>query len=388
MMFMNNRYNLIDEKWVPVTPQGFVSLSELFSPDQYVKSFSGTTVEKIALLKFCLAICQSAHTPDTDEDWASLGYDKLSRYVTEYLSLHHDEFYLYGEHPFLQFPALQQKAQELNKKTQDHCPNAALFPEVAQNNNVVLFDTQKAFSLNDAQKALTLIRMQGFALGTKRTANVIVLTEGYRGKSKTSSPGVSLGKSGYLHTFFEGETLQETFWLNLLTMKDISSFKPFTKGLGIAPWERMPEGEDDQIAKDLKTSYMGILMPMDRFLYFYPDSDICEYTEGIGYQELERHIDFSCGFEASNLQHILIAEPSMRPWRQLSSLLSFLDSTNSGGGQFVIRQISLPFTRVKNTIKDREIGFFCGGLAVSSTAGEQFVQKNNDYVESHFKLDS
>jgi hypothetical protein len=52
---MENRFNLIDEPWIPVADVGRVSLADLFTNADY-RALGSTPVQKIALLKFLLAI--------------------------------------------------------------------------------------------------------------------------------------------------------------------------------------------------------------------------------------------------------------------------------------------------------------------------------------------
>ena len=99
-----NRFNLVDEPWVPVVDVGRVSLAQLFSQQDY-RALGGNPVQKIALTKLLLAIAQAACTPEDDDDWASIRPEGLSEKCLEYLNKWHDRFYLYGEKPFLQMPA-------------------------------------------------------------------------------------------------------------------------------------------------------------------------------------------------------------------------------------------------------------------------------------------
>jgi hypothetical protein len=67
-----NRFNLVEEPWIPVTGEGLVSLRRVFS-DGKLRAFGGNPVQKIALLKLLLAIAQSASTPENDEEWERMG---------------------------------------------------------------------------------------------------------------------------------------------------------------------------------------------------------------------------------------------------------------------------------------------------------------------------
>ena len=49
-MTVENRFNLIDEPWIPVVDAGQVSLKQLFSYPEY-RALGGNPVQKIALTK-------------------------------------------------------------------------------------------------------------------------------------------------------------------------------------------------------------------------------------------------------------------------------------------------------------------------------------------------
>lgn len=83
---MENRYNLIDEPWIPVADHGRVSLRQVFNQPEY-RSLGGNPVQKIALLKLLLAIAQAAATPKDDGEWNALGSDGLAQRCSEYLDI-------------------------------------------------------------------------------------------------------------------------------------------------------------------------------------------------------------------------------------------------------------------------------------------------------------
>jgi CRISPR system Cascade subunit CasA len=366
--------NLIDLPWVPVAGGEAVSLYSLFCGDEHI-TLGGNPVEKITVLKFLLAICQAAMTPESDEAWSRLGKDGLAEAVMAYLQIHHDAFNLYGTHPFLQFPALKGKETK-------RCPYTALDPSIASGNTTKLFQTQDGVSFSDAQRALLLIQLQGFALGGKIVDNSIILSPGYKGKTKTGGPGPLLGFKGYLHAFFETESIRETCWLNTLTLEEISAVKWLTEGLGTPPWEKMPEGEDDSVARRLSHSYFGWLVPMNRFLLF--NEDDCIMTEGIQYMTYKEGVTaFTCGMDTSGKEpKTLWVDSTRKPWRQLTSLLAFLDTHSQNlAAKMDVVQLRLGYKKLRLA----SISHFCvwaGGLSVTSNAGQQYPSGNNDYIAS------
>jgi len=141
--------------------------------------------------------------------------------------------------------------------------------------------------MSDSEKALLLLVLMGFAFGGKKTDNSVVLTPGYTGKSNdkgkegTGKPGTNLGFLGYQHHFLTGSSLLESIRLNMLTKDDLRALPNFPEGVGVPPWERMPEGEDCATARALQKSLMGRLVSLSRFILL--DEDGVHYSEGIQY---------------------------------------------------------------------------------------------------------
>ena len=272
---MDNRFNLIDEPWIPVADAGLVSLRQLFSNSE-LRALGGNPVQKLALMKLLLAIAQAAATPENDEQWQAMTSTTLASQCLDYLTKWHDRFYLYGEKPFLQVPevislinsrtakklasaktpAKQNKARQLGEPKEF---GAGFYPDLPSENNTILSHTLVDKDLNDAEKALFLLTLMNFAFGGKRVEkDTISLAGQVFGNRYTAPAGPSLGGSkGMLHNFPITNSLVETLWLNLLTHADINSLARWPSGIGSPPWERMPKTERDCIAKTLRTSYMA-----------------------------------------------------------------------------------------------------------------------------------
>jgi CRISPR system Cascade subunit CasA len=341
----------------------------------------GNPVQKIALTKLLLAIAQSAYTPEDDEDWETLGADGLAQKCLVYLDQWHDRFYLYGDKPFLQMPAI--KAATIQ-------PFGAVLADISTGNTTILTQSQVEKVLSDADKALLIVQLMGFGLGGKKTDNSVVLTPNYQGKfndkdkPSTGKPGASIGFLGFLHNFLHGETLWETLWLNLFTRQQIADLAVYPQGLGVAPWQDMPEGEDDAFAQALRASLIGRLVPLSRFCLL--DESGLHYSEGIahaGYKEGMTDPSVSIDFTAKDPKAIWV-DPEKRPWRSLTSLLGFFAHNSNKG--FECKQLSLTMERAIQ--KMPTIGIWSGGLCVSSNAGEQYVSGTDDFVESVIHLNS
>jgi CRISPR system Cascade subunit CasA len=369
-----NRFNLIDEPWIPVVDVGRVSLRDVFTRPE-LKALGGNPVQKIALTKLLLAIAQSACTPQDDEAWEQLGSHGLATACLAYLDKWHDRFYLYGEKTFLQMPAI--KAATVQSF-------GAVLPEVATGNTTVHTQIQQEKTLDDADKALLVLQLMGFGLGGKKTDNSVVLSSGYtgkrnnKGKLSAGKPSSSIGIMGFLHNFWQGQSLQETIWLNLLTQTQVGQLKIFTVGLGIAPWEEMPIGEADAVAKRLSQSLMGRLIPLSRFVLLADQG--LHYSEGIqhlGYKEGVSDPSVSVNYSGKEPKAIWV-DTEKRPWRMLTALLSFLSSQSKAS--FTCPQIEFGLLRAANNVT--QLGLWSGGLRVSNNAGEQYVSGTDDYLES------
>lgn len=370
---MENRFNLIDEPWIPVVDVGRVSLRELFSRPEY-RALGGTPVQKIAMTKLLLAIVQAAATPDDDAQWQEWGWLGMAERVLVYLEKWHDVFFLYGGRPFLQMPAVSSAEVK---------PFGAVLPDVATGNTTVLIQSQAEKPLDDAEKALLLITLMGFALGGKKTDNRIVLTPDYRGKQNdkgkpsTGKPGPSVAHMGLLHSFCLGESILKTIWFNVFSHTDLSGLAMYGGRLGVAPWEGMPQGEACSVALELRSSLMGRLVPLCRFCL------LCEngvhYTEGIAHDSHKEGVNdptITVNQTGKDVK-VFWANPEKRPWRELTSLLGFIAQQNSKHDCTQLR-LALP-----KAIRCREnMAIWSGGLRVSSNAGEQYVSGTDDSVES------
>ena len=404
-MKIENRFNLIDEPWIPIVDVGRVSLKQVFSEQTY-KALGGNPVQKIALTKLLLAIAQAAYTPKDDEDWKNLSAEGMAQKCLEYLEKWHDRFWLYGERPFLQMPSIvalieKRKTQELKEaKTKGKKAEAeekalpkpigsGLYPDLPADNNTILTETQFDHVLSDAEKAIFIISLMNLALGGKRIEKDLnSFTPNYQGKSDSAKAAPSIGNYvGYLHSYLIGQNLPTTLWFNLLTKEKIEENKTWLTGLGMPPWEQMPEGEDCDIAKRLKKSYMGCLVAMSRFVYL--DKAGIYYVEGIQYpSHKEGWREPSIAIDEQNKKvKLLWVDPEKKPWRELTSLLSFINSSIQQG--YDCQQIRFGLQRYRSmATADTVFGVWSGGLKVTSNSGDQSIKQSDDFVESVVMLPS
>lgn len=371
---MDKHFNLIDEPWIPVAGKGRASLRQIFS-DPALRALGGNPVEKIALMKLLLAIAQAAATPEDDTAWRAVGADGMAEKCLVYLEQWHDRFDLYGAQPFLQMPAIA--AAEIKSY-------GTVLPEVATGNTTVLTHGQEERNLTDAEKAVLLVCLMGFALGGKKTDNSVVLSPGHagkrndKGKPSTGKPGPAVAHMGLLHTVLQGESLRQSLWLNLLTQAQLASNPRFPAGFGCAPWEQMPAGEDDDIARALQRSLVGRLVPLSRFCLL--EQNGLHYSEGIQHGDYKDGVcDPTVAVNWSGKQpKALWTNPDKRPWRELTALLGFMAQQRTTG--FECLQLTACTERASSAIDS--FGIWSGGLRVSSNAGEQYASGTDDFVES------
>jgi len=370
---LENRFNLVNEPWIPIVDVGRVSLRQVFSVPSY-RALGGNPVQKIALMKLLLAITQAACTPKDDDEWEALGSQGLPEKCLRYLDKWQDRFNLYGDKPFLQIPNISPaKEQSLG----------AVLPEIATGNTTVYNAIQLEKELNDADKALLILTLMGFGLAGKKADNTIVLSEGYTGKTKpngkstSGKAGASIGFMGFLHSFLQGKSILQSLWFNLLTQENIAEIGLYPQGLGIAPWEAMPQGEICPIAQQLQQSFMGRLIPISHFCLL--SDDRLHYSEGISHPDHNAGVvDPSVAVDFTKAKpKVIWVNSERRPWRFLTALLNFMEANS---GSFKCYHLSLGLLRARQ--EATKIGIWSGGLSVKNTAGEHFVSGNNDFVES------
>ena len=244
--------------------------------------------------------------------------------------------------------------------------------------------------MSDADKAVLLVSLMGFALGGKKTDNSVILSLGYAGKRNgegrpsTGKPGPAVAHLGLLHNFLHGESLQQSLWLNLLTLHQVEQCQRYPQGVGTPPWEEMPAGEDCEVARQLKTALIGRLVPLCRFCLLTDQG--LHYSEGIAHANYKEGVsDPSVAVNYSGKgPKALWVNPEKRPWRELTSLLGFFAQQQSHG--FECLQLSATVNRASEAVD--AFALWSGGLCVSSNAGEQYVSGNDDFVESELWLHS
>lgn len=403
-----NRFNLIDEHWIPVIGKGRASLREVFS-DTSLPGLGGNPVQKIALTKLLLAIGQAACTPKSTEELENLDTGTFCNACLNYLEKWHDRFWLYGESPFLQMTALKKAIEErklndfksapsapegkkiaaMKKAEQNALPKqigVGFYPDMPAENNTILSQFQTIEISEDADKALFIITLMNFAFGGKRVEKKLApLSPEHPEKSVTAKAGPSIGNYvGYLHSMLIGPSISDTILLNLFSLEQINANSYWKSGLGNPPWEQMPAGEICPVANHHKESYMATLLSLSRFVLL--EGEGIYYLEGLQYpnhKEGWREPGMMIN-DKEQPPKVVWVNPEKRPWRELTSMLAFLGSNPTGG--YECQFIKYGLIRAKQ--RHKQIGIWSGGLRVSTNSGDQSVKQDNDFVESLFLFNS
>ncbi|HLS16350.1 MAG TPA: type I-E CRISPR-associated protein Cse1/CasA [Paenalcaligenes sp.] len=399
---MENKFNLIDEPWIPIADYGLISLRDIFSNNKY-RELGGNPIQKIAIFKLLLAISQAAVTPSDEEAWQALGTEKLAHRCLTYLEKWHDKFYLYGERPFLQMPKVLESIDERTEKKLKSAKTpaqkrkvmataapkafgAGFYPDLPSDNNTLLSHTLIERDLQDHEKALFILTLMNFSFGGKRIeADLISLAGQKLGNRHSAKAGPSLGGFwGYLHSFVMAEGILSSLWLNLLTEQEIKRMGYWTSGLGDPPWESMPADEAGPDAEKYKNSYMATLIALSRFVLLKGAG--IYYLEGIAYPNVrDGWFEPSLTLDKSGKDiRVKYVDPEKKPWRELESLLGLAITGQSTG--FECQGIKIALERARDNFSI--VSVWSGGLRASSNSGDQSVKQSDDFVESKVWLET
>lgn len=364
---MENKFNLVDEPWIPVAGKGLVSLAGIFS-DPSLSALGGNPVQKIALTKLLLAIAQAAYTPKDDEDWKSLGASGMAKKSSDYLTAKKELFWLYGERPFLQMPEIKdvicKNANEKNKEPK-RLGNGD-FPNLPNDNNTILLQSEAINYMTDADKALFILSLMSFALAGKQC---------HCNNKKPAIVGPSLGRACYLHTYVTTDSIVETLFLNILTLENIEDLRFLTGKLGIPAWET-------KNLNQISNTYLEMLVPACRYILLSGDG--IYMMEGIKYpNHKDGWSELTMAINRSGTNKVLQVDTERKPWRQLVSLLSFV----TGQAEYDCQQLKYGKNNAQKTLI-KKIKIWSGGMKITGDAFGQKVSGSDDFVESEIQLDS
>ena len=374
-MSKENRFCLVDSAWIPVVGKGRVSLMDVFSDDS-ICDIDGNAVQKIALTKFLIAVCQAAVSLKDSEEWEAMGSQGMSNSVRRYLEEKRDCFWLYGDKPFLQIPRIVDLPNAKPLKLYYY-----YLPDTDHANDTILNASQGIADPNDADKAVFLVTLMNYALGGKRSSTSVPLMGG--ADKKTPYPAPSLGGFvGYLQVCLKGRSLRETAWLNFFTEHDKEMLK--VEDMDVRPpWEEMPDGESDERACKLKKSIYAWLVAVSRFVYLKGNDVYC--IDGIQYPKFVKDGYTEPFIVAKTRESVLYVNPAEKPWRNLTAFLRAVYEGESDDG-YVCQLLKLFLPRARDAVNTLSI--WAGGLKVRDNSGDQSVKQSDDFVDSEFKFET
>ena len=370
---MENSFCLIYEKWIPIAGQGLVSLNDIFRSDE-LKEIEGNAIQKIALLKFLIALAQASIVLKDDDEWRQAGSAGLSESVLQYLQDRRDCFYLYGENPFLQCHFLSDKLKATDVKKLHY----SYIPALASDNDSIIRECQFTQNISDSDRAIFLLTLMNYSLGGKSASAIPGITPDYYKKSALSGPSIG-GLDGYLNTIVLGSSIRETIWLNYFTAKDIASLN--LRNNVRPPWESMPLDVDGARAMELKESIYSCLVAVSRFVLFLETGLF--YSEGLRYPSVKDGLIEPFLTINKEKGNAIVCDVSKKPWRAIPSILE-IAFLKSGNNQCLL--IKLHYHRTINSVGSFAI--WAGGLKTRSNSGEQGVKQSDDYVESSVEIES
>ncbi len=362
-------FNLVDQPWIPVVGQKRTSLLEAFSSNS-PQGIVGTPIQKIALMKLLQAIAQAAGTPETEDVWDSLTDQELSTQCQRYLREWQHKFDLYGDEPFLQVPSVR----PMERVAYGH-----VLPHISTGNATVVRHAQvETGEVSNADRAVLLITLLSFALGGWPKTR-----SDDKGKPIKALPGPSTGWKGLLHSQVYGETLLESIRLNVLSKSVVAmsgSKGMYQRGIGVPPWEQMPDNPDSSDAQAAKQTLIGRLIPLSRFCLLAEDG--IHYANGVEHQDhREGYADPTVTIIHEKKLRVLYVEPNRRPWRELAALLTLTATGKQKQHPYNCLQLQTGLDRAKR--KNTKVFLWSGGMKVTTRSGSyQTVSGTDDYVDS------
>lgn len=228
----NEKFNLVDDKWIPVVMADGtnvdVSLMDIYDNTNIVE-IDLKPINKISVLNLLVTITSTALGDDELKDetsWYSC-YDKISSMSKEYLNKHHDQFYLYGEHPFMQIGNLQSPKVDLTELEK------IFIDKVSGTNGKALFDKSLLLKkkYTDAETAIALLTFLCYHWSEKSSVAVVNNTQ-------TSTYTKDCTESKHITTRVLGCNIIKTIWYNLPTIDIVKKYMDSTcSGLGEPMWE-------------------------------------------------------------------------------------------------------------------------------------------------------
>lgn len=246
-------YNLLDERWIPVTfrdgTAGDVSLTELLTNASDIQTISGELPQmKFAIMRLALAVLyRMQEFPDASRDelieywsntWENGKFDHED--LLGYLGDVHDRFYLFDEKmPFYQVAGLSYLSGEAG-------PVSSIIPDVPKADRYLfsMRAPQCAEEISYAEAARYLVMAHAYDISGIKSP-VVGNTHVSKGKVYAPKGALGTGWCGAIGgVILEGDNLFQDLMLNWV-LYDEGKKRPLLDVPGdVPPWERAPQNPD------------------------------------------------------------------------------------------------------------------------------------------------
>ena len=386
---MENRFNLLDEPWIPVEGSGKVSLRDIFLNASYT-GIGGNPIQKMAVYKLLFLIAQSACDIKDEEELERKGTAGIAFDCVEYLEKHRDSFYLYGDKPLLQYPEIGDVSEIPYKNIY-----ANYMPGLLSENDSILTQNQTMI-LSDADRALLLIMLVTYSTGGKQTTEPKKICESSRyskflinkkdlsdGRGPSAKPSPCLGNNnGFVQSLILGENILKTIQINFYTNDDIIGLNLLSLERKVSPpWERMPDFMPSEYNEAYKKSFIAWFIPLNKAVLLTEDNKV-KYCEALCYTGNDYWMDPFLTIRSDNRK--VEVDILKRPWNQVQALLTEVYNRDVSKQKCIaIREHYLRARKLSEAFS-----IWCGGLSFNSNSGEQFVKGKDDYLESSVTFSS
>lgn len=396
---MKDKFNLLEESWLPVVmlngESKELSLLDFFDDLNNVVEFNGNQSVRLSLLHFALTVSHAALKPKNSEEIIS--YLSKMDYVKEkcvsYLKDHEDCFDLYSDtNPFLQVACMEiqenEKSEGKGKSkvtvTIKGNREVSLLKVEGQNTAKMRDNDFQSDILSDKEKVLWLIVSQIASGNIKYDLsagkgpklfddknNVIKKVEEISTKPSEVLVSGGMKSTEVIHIY--SKDMYTSLILNMVSEDEI---KRYPKGWGVPVWEISSKDYPTFVdkMKDACGSFLGRLTPIAKFIRFIPNSQMMQYAGADGYKYsnyAESMKKDGCSYpyfinETIGKAFLKTYDPSKSLWREFES---YYNINNSGASIFK------KFENEWNDFENLILKIDATGFEISSSMGLYYVLK-------------
>ncbi|MCU0848442.1 MAG: type I-E CRISPR-associated protein Cse1/CasA [Spirochaetes bacterium] len=350
----NKGFNLVDEKWIPVTnlkgEYRLIGLMDVFADGENYADLAVRPHERVSLMRLLLCIAHaSLDGPEDYDDWLN-AKEILPGAARNYLDKWRDSFDLFHpKKPFLQIANLTKSQMDKNQDNDDEGGQISLSKldhTLASGVNPTLFDHEASSQIlrefSPSEIAVQLLSFQNFFLAGGKTAAVI--WGGIPPEKKPPNPSDGPCSPGSMyHCFIRSSNIAKTINKNLITKKELRMhYSPLGENYWGNPiWEKFPSKRSDvDFINNATETYLGRLVPLSRLIRILPSCDCMIIGEGLMYRSFNSKIPFPPEVTATvilsrntkkQIFSLLRFNPETATWRELPSMVVKRKAQQAGG---------------------------------------------------------